>query len=252
MNKITVMKLLKKEHPEELWDKVFWYADKIDISDNCLDIFVSNENITGFNENYKPSIKDLSKSKKNNGIQGVLVSSGSFLFINNLLVLTQRTKDALYDPEKWTSPAGRCDLSPLNTAYAETVEEIAIYDDTGSLHIFNECKPFLPRWAKNKKIVQHDQSNLDNLVISNNLLKTNFFLDNKLLESSRFWYMYDGNNNTLELRKIINMKIPEDIFLTNPEFDTKTILVSIDEAKKLKTVPALTYFIDDFYTKGEK
>ncbi len=242
MSKITVIDLLEKTHPIELWDKVFWYADELNINDKTLDIYVSNGNVTGFNERYKPDIKKLSNSKTNKE-KGVLVSSGSFLFVNNMLALTQRTKDTLYDPGKWTSPAGRCDLSPLNTAYAETVEEIAICDEKNRLHILSECKPFLPLWARNKEIVLHDQVTCDRSLVFTNLLEVNFILDNKLIENSVFWYMYNESCNTLELRKIINIKISEKIFLMNPEFNTKTILVSIDRAREIDTVPALGYFI---------
>ncbi len=242
MSKITVTDLLNKTHPIDLWDKVFWYADKLNINDKRLDIYVSSKNITGFNERYNPDIKKLSNAKTSKA-KGVLVSSGSFLFINNLLVLTQRTKDTLYDPEKWTSPAGRCDLSPLHTAYAETVEEIAIYDEKNRLHILSECKPFLPLWARNKEIVLHNQIPFNKSLVLSNLLEVNFILDNNLIENGVFWYMYNENCNTLELRKIINIKISEKISLINPEFNTKTILVSIDKARELNTVPALTCFI---------
>lgn len=58
----------------------------------------------------------------------ILFSAGVALRLDGNGVLLRRGENAETDPGKWTSPAGRCDHPPLETALKEFYEELVVLD----------------------------------------------------------------------------------------------------------------------------
>jgi len=241
---ITVEELLKGNINEKYNDKIFWYASKVIIKEKSIDIFIKNNNLVTFDDidlKYKKISELQKKEVDKNILKNVLISSGSFLFINNKLVVTQRDSSTKYDPEHWTTPAGRCDRTILETAIKETIEEIEITNDN---------KLLLPSISK---INVTNINNIEFYKISFYdkcfPLKTyivRLYLEDKLIENCNSWMYYSEKVNTIEFRIPIFTKMDESkLNFTNPEFGTDTKLKSIEELKKLKTVPALTHLIKE-------
>ena len=241
---LTVEKLLNGDISKEYNDKVFWYASEVIINENQVDIYVNNDNLVTFDD-IDLDIKKISdfrkiKQDKINKLKDVLVSSGSFLFINGKLAVTQRELTTTYDPGFWTTPAGRCDRTILTTGLKETIEEIEIkqkgkllYPDITRELVDNSNAKFYKTWFEDNTI--H--------------LKTydvNLYLDNILIEECKSWMMYSKKANTIEFRIPIFTELNEDnIEFRNPEFSTATGLKTIEELKQLQCVPALQQLLEE-------
>lgn len=230
--KLTVNDLLSGKVPPEFNDKVFWFASRVQMSENILRIEIQNESgLTAF----RPLCEQLDitcidtlaelrpKVDWNNGFGPVLVSSGSFLFINNKLAVTRRDAKAKFDPNLWTTPAGRCDRTPLETALKETIEEIHIYDESGNWMIPESATYLITKGQKYKTYPARETD-------KNHSIKTvevQCILDGKLIESSRMWSYYNLDVNTLELRLLLYAELQEPLVLGNEEFIAETRLVSL-------------------------
>jgi len=68
----------------------------------------------------------------------LLFSAGVVLLLNGQLVLLRRGPNALTNPEKWQSPAGRCDAPPGKTALSELYEELVVIEDDQPVFIIYE------------------------------------------------------------------------------------------------------------------
>jgi len=66
----------------------------------------------------------------------ILFSAGVVLVFDGKLVLLRRGDRAPVDPGKWTSPAGRCEEPPLDTALKEFYEELVIRYGTDGRPVF--------------------------------------------------------------------------------------------------------------------
>jgi len=235
----TVESLLNGKINKKYNDKIFWYASKVIIDDDIVSIYINNDNLVTF-DNIELDILKISKltsikQKNKFMMNNVLVSSGSFLFINNKLLVTQRDYLTTFDPGLWTTPAGRCDNNIYETAIKETIEEIEILKDN---------KKYVPDISKifftdEKDIVFYDVY-LENKDISLKMYAIKLYLDGTIIEECKSWMYYSEEVNTLEFRLPIFTKLSENEFIfNNPEFNTDTELKSIEELKKLEVVPAL-------------
>lgn len=252
MNKITVRTILKNKLPKQLQDKVFWYGEKVTMKNGVIDIYINNTtSITTF-DSYSDKlgltpISDLSLKSSNGcwskGEIPVLVSSGSFLWVKNKLAVTQRTADTKYDPLSWTTPAGRCDNTPLNTGLKETIEEIHfISKQTGRLLMPNISKHLVT-----------DKTNVDFYHVdikfppelNSQLTRVRTWLNNELLEETKLWFMYSKKSNTLEFRIPLISAINDNITYTNPEFHTDVQLLDFTQLKHIKLVPAVKQLLKE-------
>jgi len=242
---ISVSALLNSNVDSNYNDKIFWYASTVDIEQEHIKVYIQNDNLVTF-DNIALNIKKISELRKikqtGNKLFNVLVSSGSFLFINNKLAVTQRELTTQYDPGYWTTPAGRCDRTILTTGIKETIEEIEIKQNDKILYP-DIAKPLIETESNN--IVFYETS-FESSIISIKTYKVLLFLDNKLIEECKSWVYYSKDVNTLEFRIPIFTKLnEEELTFTNPEFGTNTGLKSIDELKKLKCVPALKQLLEE-------
>lgn len=246
MKKITVKSILKNQLPTHLQDKVFLYAEKVIHKANTINLYIKNENVIAFDSYAKTlgvhSIQELASLSPtlswDTGEKPVLVSSGSFLWINEKLLITQRTSDTKYDPLAWTTPAGRCDDTPLRTALKETIEEIHIHSED------NKDKLWMPERAKNLIPDSIDVSLYPSTIkfppsFQSKLTKVKTWLDDKLIEETQLWYLYNESSNTLEFRIPLTASITGCLTYTNPEFHTQTLAVNFRELKHMKVVPAV-------------
>ncbi len=222
----TVNDLISGHCSDKINDKVFIYASSVKKEKNVIKINVKNENLVDFDksiaEKTVDELRKLNSDKSDrdliDGLKDVLISSGSFLFINNNLVLTKRTTSARVDPGKWTSPAGRCDRTPLKTALKETVEEIEIIVCCKNIEtfIYPEGSENFVENRENSAFVPYESSNG---LFDIKLNKIEFYLDGELKEKSELWFYYDVKTNTLEFRLPIFYSLDEkNITIRNPEY----------------------------------
>jgi 8-oxo-dGTP pyrophosphatase MutT (NUDIX family) len=241
----TVKSLLNNKINKKYNDKVFWYATEVVIKDDIVSIYINNNNLVTF-DNIELNILKISKltsiKQKNKYIMNnVLVSSGSFLFINNKLLVTQRDYLTTFDPGFWTTPAGRCDNNIYETAIKETIEEIEIIKDN---------KKYFPNISKifftDEKNILFYNAYFENKDISLKMYSIKLYLDGILIEECKSWMYYSEEVNTLEFRIPIFAKLSEKEFIfNNPEFNTDTGLKSIEELRKLEVVPALKKLLEE-------
>ena len=246
----NVESLLKGNIPNKFNDKIFWYATKVEINKKEINIFIDNDKLFTF-DNIDINIKKISelvniKQDSNQKLNNVLISSGSFLFINEKLAVTQRELTTKFDPGFWTTPAGRCDRTILDTALKETIEEIEIIQNNKILY---------PKIAQNfvnktKDVIFYDAS-FSNSKIPINTTKVKLFLDNNLVQECYSWFYFSKEVNTIEFRIPIFTTLNEQsLQFRNPEFGTPTGLKTIEELKTLQCVPALKKLIEEI-TNGK-
>jgi len=249
-NELTVDKLIRGMLGTEYDDKVFWYAASIQKSENILSIEIENNSgLTAFRpfcEQIKVSCLDeLAQIKPivnwAAGFGPVLVSSGSFLFINGKLAVTRRSADAKVDPNLWTTPAGRCDRTPLETALKETIEEIKIYDTEGNILIPEAAVFLLTEGQKFKTYPTKEKD--DKYPIKT--MEVQCILDGKIIETCYMWAYYSPQANTLELRLPLFTELREQLILKNEEYGTETILANLADLKHDKVVPAVKELLRD-------
>jgi len=242
---LTVKKLIENNLDIIYNDKLFWYASKIEIYDNSIKLFIENDNLVTFDNTdiYVKKISQLNRLIQNDGntLFNVLISSGSFLFINDKQAVTQRQLTTQFDAGFWTTPAGRCDRNIYTTAIKETIEEIEISHNQNKLFP-NIAENIL---ITNENIKFYDIS-FENIKFPINLYDITVYLDNEIIEKTKMWYYYSQEVNTIEFRLPIFANMDEEsLILTNPEFHTPTALMSIAELQKLQTVPALKKLIEE-------
>jgi len=242
---ITVKNLLDGRIEDRYSDKVFWYASKVNIIDNKVKVFIENNNLVTF-DNVDLNMCKISelrdkKQKDINDMENVLISSGSFLFINKKLLVTQRQETTEFDPGFWTAPAGRCDRIIFDTGIKETIEEIEIKRNGQILYPL-VSKPFL---GGKKNILFYDTSYYHKFI----KLKTYeicLYLDNVLIEECKAWMYFSEEVNTIEFRIPLFTTLNEkELTFSNPEFDTDTELKNLDDLQKLDLVPALEQLIKE-------
>lgn len=227
---IKVKDLLNEKIAVKYNDRLFWYAKNVQIINDSVNIYIQDDCLVTFDdiniEGVHQKVSKLSQIKQSNqnNMNDVLVSSGSFLFINDKLVITQRTANTKYDPLHWTTPAGRCDRTILETGIKETIEEISITRDN---------KTFFPNIAKNfisdKENVEFYETFFENKQFPLKVYNINLYLDNILIEQSKSWMYYSKEVNTLEFRIPLFAKLDEkELKFSNPEFGTDIKLISLN------------------------
>ncbi len=208
---LSVKSLLNNSYPFYS-DKLFWYASKVTIQNNTISVFINNENLVTF-DNIDIDVKKISQLtsiKRNNmtTLENVLISSGSFLFINDKLAVTQRQLTTKYDPGFWTTPAGRCDRNLYTTAIKETIEEIEISH--------NQTKLF-PNIAKNllttNENIKYYDVFFENKKFPINLYDVTVYLDDEIIEETKMWFYYSKDVNTIEFRLPIFANIDEKSYI---------------------------------------
>lgn len=250
---ITIESVLKDQLPDPYRDRVFWYAHHIDIKTDQINIYIdSKQCLVAFADLAKqlqlPSVEQLSHQGDAlthilSEHKPVLVSSGSFLWINDSLVVTRRNADTSFDPLHWTTPAGRCDVLPVQTAYKETAEEIHGFT-TQNDHLWmpEPTLAYLNCDTAQSYPVRHCFPEPFTAKISMATVRT--WLDDTCLEQGEMWYYYSRAVNTLELRLPMLASLDaQSIHFQNAEFDSPAKLMTISELKGSKLVPALAQLI---------
>lgn len=244
--------LLSANIKNEYEDKIFWFAESVILLDGLLTIHINNMNgLVAFDSvaervgctKISNLITEGNSQEWFKGNCPVLVSSGSFLWINDRLLLTQRTAHTPFDPLSWTTPAGRCDRTPLVTALKETLEEVIIVSQKSSKRLVPDICEYL------SIDLNIDTKKIESKIgfpdfLQKKLTRVETYLDGKLIEYAELWFMYDEYVNTLELRLPILLYITDELLLSNPEFHTSTSLLDKDEILVLKLVPAVKKLFD--------
>ncbi len=242
-SKFNVQDLLSGNIDEKYNDQVFWYASEVVVKNNQVNIYVKNENLVTFDE-IDLDMKKISELKDKiqndlNHMKDVLVSSGSFLFINEKLAVMQRDLNTKFDPGFWTTPAGRCDRTIVETGIKETIEEIEIR---------RENKILFPDIAKKfnitKKNIEFYATSFKNIKFPLKTYHISLYLDNMLIEECKVWMYFSKSVNTIELRIPIFAELSENDIILKGEYKTATGLKSIEELRHIKCVPALSNFIN--------
>lgn|GEM_PF-1874392 len=129
-------------------DTVFFYATKVEKNSDliwsvdvdpaaCLVSMAANtEGLPTVNDLREGSLQ---KTVEHDRIiyQGkVLLSSGIILAVNGKILMLLRDDEAPVDPLKWTSAAGRCDREPFLTALKEFYEEVILFDRVSGKPVF--------------------------------------------------------------------------------------------------------------------
>ena len=245
MSEYTVEHLLNKMLPKQFNDKIFWFANKAVQDFDCINLYVNNENLVAFDkiatELGITPISQLSNTLVsapwNEGKKQVLVSSGTFLWINNEIIVTQRDINTKYDPLAWTTPAGRCDDTPFRTALKETVEEIKVVSLSSG-----EC--FIPSIASefnhdDDDVIYYPVKTAFPEEINQPLYTVKMWFENELIEEEKLWLFYDEKVNTIEFRLPLLAIINSALSFSNPEFDTQAKSIECHKLKTHKLVPAL-------------
>lgn len=260
MSRYTVKDLLNGRLPTIYRDKVFWFAERVVQADNCINLYINNNTgLTAF-EPFAQELEVIPVSQLsslpdtipwNTGEKPVLVSSGSFLWINGKLLVTQRTADTKYDPLAWTAPAGRCDDTPLRTALKETIEEIHVQSvESGRLWMPDLARQVLPEELDvnfypttvafpNKLNGLHQK-----------LVKVRTLIDHDLIEESMLWMMFSEKSNTIEFRIPLMATIDGKLLYTNPEYHTDVKAIALTELSRLRLVPAVRELLFEFTNYG--
>lgn len=243
--KIDVKTLFEDRLDKQYDDKVFWYASKVIIEGDTISVYTKNENIVSFDtcdyDSLKVSQINSIKQESKTHMNDVLISGGSFLFINEKLLVTQRQLTTEFDAGFWTNPTGRCDKSIYETAIKETVEEIDIYRDE---------KRYLPDISK-KFVKDFDdivfyktQNSNEEFNLKTSLVK--FYFEDELIEEFYAWYCYVDKVNTIEFRlPIFTILDEQNLTFVNNEFDMPTALKSIEELKSFDLVPSLKRLVEE-------
>ena len=253
MSRYTVKDLLNNRLPTIYRDKVFWFAERVVQADNCINLYINNKTgLTAF-EPFAQELDVIPVSQLsslpdtipwNTGEKPVLISSGSFLWINGKLLVTQRTADTKYDPLAWTAPAGRCDDTPFRTGLKETIEEIHI-KSSGSDRLW------MPDVAKTVISEGIDVNFYTTTIafpsnINGKLTNVRTFIDNELIEESMLWMMFSDRSNTIEFRVPLIATIDGNLYYTNPEYHTDVRAVIVKKLEGISLVPALQQLLLDF------
>ncbi len=249
---IKVQDLLDGKLDKQYNDKVFWYASKVIIEENNVNVYIENDNLVTFDD-IDLNIKKISEFRNNKqkdleNMENILVSSGSFFFINDKLVVTQREFTATYDPGFWTTPAGRCDRTILETGIKETMEEIEVR--RGNKIIFPDIAK---KFISDTKNIEFYNTSFEDERFQLKIYNISLYLDNILIEEYQSWMYVSKEVNTIEFRIPIFAKLNEgDLTFINPEFGTDTGLKSIEEIQTLEVVPALKKLIGEIDNGTEK
>lgn len=271
--------------PQRYNDKVFFYCNELrhDQNEKAWEIYVNPEDyMVALDEEVKkidksleklPTIIELRKQKpqgfkKDNTISykgKILFSSGVILIINGKILMLQRSKNTT-DPEKWTSPAGRCDLDPELTGLKEFYEELILINKKERKPIFVKIgsddlsiKEIYKNTLKKKKElgdINISEDNWSRLKIETtteyrSLLESVTTKFGNTLFKGNFLAYLDEENNTLELRILAELKVDEreleNMEFLNGEGKGPCRLFSLDEFVKMddaKLVPTMIYFRD--------
>jgi 8-oxo-dGTP pyrophosphatase MutT (NUDIX family) len=252
---LTVHDLLVGKLPHHLRDSVYWFAKRAIQADDSIDLHVDNHHGLVAQENVAsqlglPTLDEVAfrrfSRKWNLGDESVLVSSGSFLWINEKLIVTQRTSNTKYDPSAWTSPAGRCDDTPYRTAIKETIEEISIESLESQKRWLPEIASRVTTIESNHLTYQTETKFPPNWGLCDRQLTTvRMFIDNVLVEESKLWMMFSEQFNTFEFRLPICATLKGDLQFSNPEFQTSVKALGLKELRGLKNVPALRRLLEE-------
>ena len=246
----TVRQLLAGNADEELDDRVFWYADTVRVAGDGLELRV--DNVDGIVASPPldrtlgvKSLRDLARRSHapdwDAGFGPVLVSSGTFLFIDGRLAVTRRTDDAEVDPGLWTGPAGRCDRTPYVTALKETAEEIEIRDAEGRRWVPTPAMPFVSDTAGVVAFPVAERS----ATIPLRTTAVRLFVNGEAVAEHALWYFFDDVCNTLELRLPLFAQSDGHLSLSNPEYDTPARLCTLAELRGLPAVAAVRQLIKE-------
>ena len=224
---LTVKKLLNGNIEKKYNDRVFWYASKVIIEENKVKVYIDKDNLVTFDD-IDLNVKKISEFKDNkqineNCMKNILVSSGSFLFINDKLAVTQRESDTEFDPSFWTTPAGRCDRTILETGIKETWEEIEIKRDN-KLIFPDVAKEFI----SSMKNIEYYDTSFEKKKFPLQIYDIYLYLDNILIEECKSWMYVSKKVNTIEFRIPIFATLDGELIL-NSEFETEAGLKSIEE-----------------------
>lgn len=242
---LSVTRLLRGEINDSLDDNLFWYASRVLINHDSVDVYVDDNNLTVSDEVPLElnKISYLATLKQDNllNMKNVLISSGSFLFINEKLAITQRQLTTRFDPGFWTTPAGRCDRTIFQTAIKETIEEIAITQHNHKL--FPDIAKTFIEDSENE---QFYEVSFEDSQFPLKTYKVTLYLDNNPIEQCTAWMHYAEHVNTIEFRIPLFAKLDEtNLQFSNPEFWTPTDLKTIEQLSHLQTVPALNQLLKE-------
>ena len=242
-----VKAILKNRYNDHYDDKVFWVASRIEQNDRILDIYIEDKYVAGFPEFCTNDLIlpiESFRRKRNNfnfskDMPNILVSSGSVLCVKGKILVTQRSLDAIHDPEAWTTPAGRCDHTVYETALKETMEEIQITDGRTGEQIYPDvCSEMYGSELSYFKTTLGINDSFDLMPYT-----VNSYFGKNLIESRSMWCWFDTANNTLEVRLLLTGFLEEDVHFSNPEFLTETKLADPSWLIQQKMVPALEKII---------
>jgi hypothetical protein len=277
--------------PSQLDDKVFFYSRKLVNDNDIWHIHVDPASCLvsmGNSEDGLPTVADLrqgvlqKKSERDSVVyEGrILLSSGVILTINNKILMLMRDDEAPVDPLKWTSPAGRCDREPVLTALKEYYEEVILFDHVSGEPVFvtfpdndyAEAVKEIYRTTLIRKGFKHPTTEWISFTAdfgSRNRLhlqtvRTCFGSDEMTDDDDRrevfidnYFPFFDEENNTLELRLLASLSIPDEtearLAYCDGEYERPVKLFSEKEFMQmthLSMVSTMSYFRKETLQSG--
>lgn len=239
MNNTQITKM-NRFIPHNLDDTIFFYATKVEKSSDLtwsvdVDPAACLVNMAANTEGL-PTVNDLRQGKvlkkiENNHVvyEGkILFSSGIILTVNGKILMLFRDEEAPVEPLKWTCPAGRCDREPFLTALKEFYEEVILFDSVTGQPVFvsfpchqyyEQAQEIYRLTLAGKGFMQpiEDWVFIDADFERNHspLLKQvrTCFTSDKIgrqeVYTDMFFPFMDEENNTLELRLLASVSIPD-------------------------------------------
>lgn len=251
--------------PEHRKDELFFYAEQIvhDMEADCWEIHVNpDECLTGYanNVDVPHSLEAIGNSDPTVHKEGsrviyegrLLFSAGVILLIDDHMVMQYRDPGAPVDPCRWTSPAGRCDTTPEQTARQELYEELLVLAGDRPAHVVISGEEQLT--GVYQQTLRHNGIHSPttdwetiptnrppryNSVIST--VETYYGNENYI---DKFWAYFDDSSSTLELRYVKEMNVPDSVPMvrfSDAEYSRETALFSQEELQSLpddELVPA--------------
>ncbi|WP_321369875.1 hypothetical protein [uncultured Desulfuromusa sp.] len=251
-----VAEILGNGFSDKYDDNVFWFAKRVVSCKSTINVYVDEDLLVGFSGQYDDHRilpiglfhnKIISKCgegicENDIDIENVLVSSGSILWINDLIIVKRRTDDAPYDPGAWTTAAGRCDFSIYETGVKETKEEIEITDKVTKEILCPEVfQDYSNQGIKYFSCAEKVHDHYD-LKVST----VNTYFRDRIIETKKMWHWYDRENNTLEFRIPLVGFIDAEVEYNNAEYDTEARAASFSWLKTQKVVPVLKQVLSTF------
>ncbi|MDG5777956.1 NUDIX hydrolase [Haloarculaceae archaeon H-GB2-1] len=251
---------MNRRIPPDRADELFFYAKRVVADDEGWRIDVDPAHcLTGYADEVDVAypLRELGVDERRiaNGrtvYEGrIPFSAGVVLLVEGTFVMLYRDADAPSDPCKWTSPAGRCDHDPTQTAYRELYEELLVRANgrPAVVEVGDESAVARYETTLRERGFDHPReqwlrlpASVPDRYDSLHVPVETHYGDERHV--GRFWPYWDDAKETLELRTILEIQRPGDgpsLSFSDPEYGRRVEQFTLDDLLSLSSdelVPA--------------